>query len=556
MEHNMTDYEETKETFKLQVPEYYNFGFDVVDKWAEDKTKLAAVWANVTGKSIRKYTFWDISRQSNQFANLLLNMGIKKGDIIFVMIPRIPEWFAVIIGANKIGAVVSPAPSILTTQDIEYRINQSEAKVVISSSSNASKVEKVMGKCPTVKNKIIIGGELDEWVSYDIEMEKCSPYLSKDEIEATKNDDPLLLAFSSGTTKYPRMVPHVQSYALAHILTAKFWHDLKPTDLHWTISDTGWLKAFWGKLYGQWQIGAAVFMHNAEGAFDPKITLRLLTTQGVTSFCAPPTAYRMLVLEDLKQYDFTSLKHCTSAGEPLNPEVIKIWKEATGLSIYDGYGQTESVVVVANYPCMAVKYGSMGKPLPGYDIHITDDDGNEMPVGEPGHIAIKVKPDYPIGLFKEYWKDRESTEEVFRGDWYFTGDKAYKDNDGYFWFYSRADDVIISSGYRIGPFEVESALQSHPAVAESAVVASPDPVRGDIVKAFITLAPGYEASDKLIKELQDHVKKETAPYKYPREIEFTNDLPKTISGKIKRVVLRKKEIEKKLGRDSKKTPLI
>ncbi|MEA1995961.1 MAG: AMP-binding protein [Campylobacterota bacterium] len=556
MEHNMTDYEETKETFKLEVPEYYNFGFDVVDKWAEDKTKLAAVWANVTGKSIRKYTFWDISRQSNQFANLLLNIGIKKGDIIFVMIPRIPEWFAVIVGANKIGAVISPAPSILTTQDIEYRINQSEAKVVISSTSNASKVEKVMERCPTVKNKIIIGGELGEWVSYDMEMEKCSPYLFRDDVEATKNDDPLLLAFSSGTTKYPRMVPHVQNYALAHILTAKFWHDLKATDLHWTLSDTGWLKAFWGKLYGQWQIGTAVFMHNAEGAFDPKITLRLLTTQGVTSFCAPPTAYRMLVLEDLKQYDFTSLKHCTSAGEPLNPEVIKIWKEATGLSIYDGYGQTESVVAVANYPCMAVKYGSMGKPLPGYDIHIIDDDGNEMPVGEPGHIAIKVKPDYPIGLFKEYWKDRESTEEVFRGDWYFTGDKAYKDNDGYFWFYSRADDVIISSGYRIGPFEVESALQSHPAVAESAVVASPDPVRGDIVKAFIALVSGYEPSDKLIKELQDHVKKETAPYKYPREIEFTNDLPKTISGKIKRVVLRKKEIEKKLGRDSKKTPLI
>ena len=233
-----------------------------------------------------------------------------------------------------------------------------------------------------------------------------------------------------------------------------------------------------------------------------------------------------------------------------------MWKEATGLTIYDGYGQTESVVVVANYPCMAVKYGSMGKPVPGYDIHIIDDDGNEMPVGEPGHIAIRVKPHHPIGLFKEYWKDRESTEEVFRGDWYFTGDKAYKDNDGYFWFYSRADDVIISSGYRIGPFEVESALQSHPAVAESAVVASPDPVRGDIVKAFVILAPGYEPSDKLVKELQDHVKKETAPYKYPREIEFTNDLPKTISGKIKRVVLRKKEIEEKLGRNSKKTPLI
>ncbi len=550
-QHNMLDYDKEVKEFKLEVPEYYNFAFDVVDKWAEDRTKLALVWASTSGRVIKKFSFWDISQMSNRFANVLLSLGIKKGDNVFVMVPRIPEWYAVMLGLNKVGAVALPAPNILMPDDIKYRLKKGEVVMVVASASNVHKIDeacKNSEEFPKLKYKMVIDGDSEGWLSYETEVEKASPKLSKDDVEPTKSTDPLLIYFTSGTTKYPKMVMHEQSYALAHIITAKYWHDLKPTDLHWTISDTGWGKAVWGKLYGQWIIGAAVFMHNAEGAFNPKVTLELLTTQGITSFCAPPTIYRMLIQEDLSKYDFSDLRHCTSAGEPINPEVIKTWKNATGTLIYDGYGQTESVLLVGNYPCMPIKYGSMGKPAPGFDVRIVDDDGNEMPPGEPGHIAVKIKPVHPIGLTKGYYKDDAATEEAFRGDFYYTGDRAYRDNDGYFWFYGRADDVIKSSGYRIGPFEVESALQEHPAVVESAVVASPDPIRGNIVKAFIILADGYEPSDELIKEIQDFVKKKTAPYKYPREIEFVKELPKTISGKIKRAVLRRIEIERKMGK--------
>ncbi len=548
-QHNILDYENEVKEFKLHVPEYYNFAFDVVDKWAEDRTKLALVWSNTTGKLIKKYSFWDISNMSNKFANVLLSLGIKKGDNVIVMVPRIVEWYAVILGLNKVGAVALPAPNILMPEDIKYRIKKSDSVMVIASASNAGKVDEACKDgCNTLKYKMVIDGDAENWLSFENQMDKASSKLSKDDIQPTKATDPMLIYFTSGTTKYPKMVMHEQSYALAHIVTAKYWHDLKPTDLHWTISDTGWGKAVWGKLYGQWLIGSAVFMQNAEGAFNTKITLKLLTTQGITSFCAPPTVYRMLVQENLNDYDFSQLKHCTSAGEPINPEVIKAWKNATGTLIYDGYGQTESVLLIANYPCMPIKYGSMGKPVPGFDVRIIDSEGNDMPTGEPGHIAVKIKPQHPIGLTKNYYKDEAATEEAFRGDFYYTGDRAYKDNDGYFWFYGRADDVIKSSGYRIGPFEVESALQEHPAVVESAVVASPDTIRGNIVKAFIILSDGYEPSDMLIKDIQDFVKSKTAPYKYPREIEFVSELPKTISGKIKRAVLRRMEIEKKSGK--------
>ncbi len=548
-QHNMLDYEKEVKEFKLEVPEYFNFAFDVVDKWAQDRTKLALVWANTTGKLIKKYSFWDISKMSNKFANVLLSLGIKKGDKVLVMVPRIVEWYAVMLGLNKVGAVALPAPNILMPEDIKYRIRKGDAVMTIASASNARKVDEAIKEgSETLKYKMVIDGDAEGWLSFENQMDMASDKLSKDDVEPTKATDPLLIYFTSGTTKYPKMVMHEQSYALAHIITAKYWHDLKPTDLHWTISDTGWGKAVWGKLYGQWLIGSAVFMQNAEGAFNPKTTLKLLTTQGITSFCAPPTVYRMLIQEDLSQYDFSELRHCTSAGEPINPEVIKAWKNATGTLIYDGYGQTESVLLVANYPCMPIKYGSMGKPVPGFDVRIVDDDGNDMPVGEPGHIAVRVKPNQPIGLTRNYYKDDAATEEAFRDDFYFTGDRAYKDNDGYFWFYGRADDVIKSSGYRIGPFEVESALQEHPAVVESAVVASPDTIRGNVVKAFIILAEGYEPSDELIKDIQDFVKNKTAPYKYPREIEFVKELPKTISGKIKRAVLRRMEVEKKSGK--------
>ncbi len=549
LQHNMLDYEKEVKNFELDVPEYYNFAFDVVDKWAEDRTKLALVWANTTGKTIKKYSFWDISNMSNKFANVLISLGIKKGDNVLVMVPRIVEWYAVMLGLNKVGAVALPAPNILMPEDIGYRIRKADAVMAIASASNARKVDEAcIEDCKTLKHKMVIDGDAEGWLSFENQMDKVSTRLSRDDVEPTTAADPLLVYFTSGTTKYPKMVMHEQSYAFAHIVTAKYWHDLRPTDLHWTISDTGWGKAVWGKLYGQWTIGSAVFMQNAEGAFNAKTTLRLLTTQGVTSFCAPPTVYRMLIQEDLSEYDFTDLRHCTSAGEPINPEVIKAWKNATGTLIYDGYGQTESVLLVANYPSMPIKYGSMGKPVPGFDVRVVDDDGNDMPTGEPGHIAVKITPKHPIGLTKNYYRDDAATEEAFRGDFYYTGDRAYIDNDGYFWFYGRADDVIKSSGYRIGPFEVESAIQEHPAVVESAVVATPDAVRGNIVKAFIILADGYEPSDSLIKDIQDFVKNKTAPYKYPREIEFVKELPKTISGKIKRAVLRRMEIERKSGK--------
>jgi acyl-coenzyme A synthetase/AMP-(fatty) acid ligase len=540
---NMVDYDEVARTFRFNVPEFFNFGFDVVDEWANDRTKLAMVWVDRTGTDIRSYSFFDLKRLSNRFANVLRNAGFKKGDRLFIMVPRVVEWYAIMLGCFKIGVIPMPGPNILVPHDIEYRINQSDAAGTVMWHENIHMVDEIRMTCPTLKHFICVGGEAPEgWVPYGDLMAAASPRLSRNEVEATRADDIMLIYFTSGTTKFPKMVPHTQaSYGIGHILTAKFWHDLKPTDLHWTLSDTGWAKAAWGKLFGQWQVGAAVVVHDSTGKFDAGMHLSLIERLGVTTFCAPPTAYRMLILEDMKKYDLSSIRHSCSAGEPLNPEVIAVWKENTGTTIYDGFGQTESVNMIANFPCMPVKLGSMGKPQPGFDIEVIDDEGKPVPVGEEGHIAVRVKPEHPVGLFHEYWRNPEATSESFVGDWYYTGDKAFKDEEGYFWFVGRADDVIKASGYRIGPFEVESALLSHPAVAESAVVGSPDPLRGMIVKAFIILAPGYEESKALIKEIQDHVKKETAPYKYPREIEIMKELPKTASGKIKRVELRKLE---------------
>ncbi len=546
---NMPDYDEVCRTFRLDVPEYFNYGFDVIDRWAQDRSKLAMVWADRTGEDVRKYSFFDLMQLSNRFANVLRELGFKKGDRLFVMVPRTVEWYAVMLGSFKLGVIPLPSPNILVPNDVRYRVNQAEAVGAVMWHEHVGKLDAVRAECPTMKHTVAVGGPAEGWLSFGELMAKASPKLSPDEVEPTRSDDIMLIYFTSGTTKYPKMVPHTQaSYGIGHIITAKFWQDLKPTDLHWTLSDTGWAKAAWGKLFGQWQIGAAVMVHDASGKFDAKTHLKLIETCGVTTFCAPPTAYRMLILEDLGRYDLSSIRHSCSAGEPLNPEVIKVWKEHTGTTIYDGFGQTETVNLIANFPCMPVKLGSMGKPTPGFHVDVVDDDGNPVPTGEEGHIAVQVKPEHPVGLFRGYWKNQEATAEAFVGDWYFTGDKAYKDEDGYFWFVGRADDVIKASGYRIGPFEVESALQSHPAVAESAVVGSPDPLRGTIVKAFVILAPGFEPSDELVKELQDHVKKETAPYKYPREIEFVRELPKTVSGKIRRVELRKMEEERKLGK--------
>jgi acyl-coenzyme A synthetase/AMP-(fatty) acid ligase len=355
----------------------------------------------------------------------------------------------------------------------------------------------------------------------------------------------MLLYFTSGTVAYPKMVLHTQaSLGIGHQVTARFWQDLKPTDLHWTVSDFGWAKAAWGKLFGQWALGAANFLWDVRGKPDFDLMLRLVGEHGITTFCAPPTVYRALVLLDLASYDWSRLRHCVSAGEPLNPEVIKVWQQATGLTIYDGYGQTETVNLLANYRCLEVRPGSMGKPTPGFDVVVVDDDGKVLGPGEEGHVAVRVRPERPVGLFTEYWRDPQATADAFRGDFYYTGDRAEVDEDGYFWFVGRSDDVILSAAYRIGPFEVESALVEHPAVAEAAVVGKPDPERGQVVKAFVVCAPGNQPSDELARELQEHCRTVTAPYKYPREVEFTDELPKTISGKIRRVELRERELHR------------
>ncbi|MEA3458957.1 MAG: AMP-binding protein [Candidatus Thermoplasmatota archaeon] len=533
-------YEILYKNFKWNVPEHYNFGFDVVDQWADDRTKLALISIDRTGKRDRYHTFYDLSVSSNQFANVLRNMGIKKGDRVLVILQSVPEWYEAIIGMFKLGVIPMPGTVLLTSKDIEYRVNRAEACMIITDMDHADRVERIKDKCPTLKHLMLIDGKRNGWRNFDEKMNKASRELSQEEVGKTRSSDPMLIYFTSGTTGHPKMVLHTHSYPLGHEVTAKFAQALTKDDLHWTISETGWAKAAWGKLFGQMLVGAAVIQWELPGRFDADGLFKAMEKYGVTSFCAPPTVYRLLIQMDLSKYNL-KLRHSMSAGEPLNPEVIKIWKETFGLEIYDFYGQTETVCVLSNYPFMPIKYGSVGKPTPGHDVRIIDDDGNELKPNEVGNIAIYLGDERPPGLFKEYWKDEEIMDKSFRGDYYYTGDQAYQDEDGYFWFVGRDDDVIKSSGYRIGPFEVESALIEHDAVAECAVVGTPDPkgVRGIIVKAVVVLAKEYKASKTLTKELQDHVKKTTAPYKYPRVIEYVDELPKTISGKIIRRQLRK-----------------
>ncbi|MCI0496962.1 MAG: AMP-binding protein [Thermoplasmata archaeon] len=523
------------------MPLEFNFGFDIVDKWAEDRTKLALISVDQSGDSARYHTFYTLSQESNRFANVLRGMGLRKGDRALVILNSVPEWYIVMIGMIKLGVVPMPGTTQLTPKDIEYRLNRSEATMVITDMVHTGRIERVVDKCPSVRHLMSIDCHMEGWTCYTSEMAAASPLLSRVDVEATRSDDPMWIYFTSGTTGHPKMVLHAQRYALAHEVTARYAQDLRPTDLHWTVSDTGWAKAAWGKLFGQMIVGAAIIQWETPGRFVPDKLLELMERYGVTSFCAPPTVYRMLIQKDLRRYRLT-LRHCMSAGEPLNPEVIRVWHDAFGLEIYDFYGQTETVCIVANTPRFPLRYGSMGKPTPGHDVRIVDDEGGPVPDGEEGNIAIYLGGGRPPGLMLEYWKDPEEMAKAFRGDFYYTGDRGYVDADGYFWFVGRSDDVIKSSGYRIGPFEVESALMTHPAVAECAVVGVEDPegIRGIVVKANVVLAHGYEPSEALTRELQDHVKKGTAPYKYPRIIEYAEDLPKTVSGKILRRELRKK----------------
>ncbi|WP_373498133.1 AMP-binding protein [Desulfococcus sp.] len=534
---NMEDYEKAYGSFRYEVPEYFNFAGDVIDKWAEDANKLAMWWVDDAGVEVKR-TFRELSAASKKLANVLAAQGIRKGDMVMLILPRDIAWWVAVTACIRMGAVVSPGTTQLTPKDLAFRANKAESVCILANPDVAEKFDKVADECPTVKSKIIITKPRDGWLFYD---EIVSGASEDFETAKTLSQDGCIVYFTSGATGFPKMALHTHaSYPIGHFTTGKYWLDLRKDDLHWNISDSGWAKAAWSSYFGPWICGAAQFIHQCD-RFDPVKTLDLLARYPVTTLCAAPTVYRILIMQDLSRFSFPTLRHCAAAGEPLNREIIEVWKKATGCTIRDGYGQTETVLLCGSFPCIEPRFGSMGKPSPGVDLRVIDDDGHVLPPNTEGDIALRVRPNRPLGLFKEYWKEADRTVTVYKGDWYLTGDRAYVDEDGYFWFVGRSDDVILTSGYRIGPFEVESALVEHPAVAESAVVSSPDKTRGEVVKAFIILTHGYTGSDALVKELQDHVKKVTAPYKYPRKIEFVDFLPKTISGKIRRIELRSRE---------------
>jgi acyl-coenzyme A synthetase/AMP-(fatty) acid ligase len=537
----MTSYEEARATFRLEVPARFNFARDVVDTWAaREPGREALVAVGPSGDDVHRLTFAEVARASDRAANFLAARGVRAGDRVFVMLPRVPAWYEVLLGCFKLGAVPMPGTTLLTDRDIAYRIGAAEATVAVTDAAGSERVDLAAGSCPSLSTRITIDDAAsDGWLRWSEGIAAAAD--RPPDAPPTAADDPLLIYFTSGTTGHPKMVLHTHaSYGIGHEITARFWQDLGPGDLHWTVSDTGWAKAAWGTLFGQWRVGASVFLWDQRGKPDFERFLHLIGAHGVSTFCAPPTIYRALVQLDLRAIDLGRLRHAVSAGEPLNPDTIERFREGTGLTIYDGYGQTETVNLVANYPCLPVREGSMGKPTPGFDVLIVDDDGAPLGAGEEGHLAVRVAPERPVGLFKEYWRAPEATAAAFVGDVYLTGDRGLADEDGYLWFVGRADDVITSSAYRIGPFEVESALVEHPSVAEAAVVGVPDPARGEIVKAFVVLGAGVEGTPELVRELQDHVKRVTAPYKYPRAIEFVDALPKTVSGKIRRVELRER----------------
>ena len=538
---DVADYEQTVRTFQWVRPAQFNFGYDIIDYYAQNPDQRAMLWVDSTGatEDVRDLSYAYFRDRSNQVANALRALGIGKGDKVMVIMSRIVEWWETMVGLMKLGAVAMPGTTQLTPKDIAYRVQAGEAKGAIVDTDNAAKFDGVAAQCPTLTVKVVAGGTREGWRSYADIVDAAPTTIER---VPTAGSDPLLLYFTSGTTGYPKMVLHTHiSYPVGHMVTGRYWLALTQDDLHWNMSDTGWAKAAWSSLFGPWDMGAALFVHNFKGKYTAAETFRLLTTYNVTSFCAPPTVYRMLVVEDLSQYTLPALRSCIGAGEPLNPEVIATWQRMTGLTIRDGYGQTETVLLSGNFPGLPVKPGSMGRPMPGFTIAVIDDDGQPLPPNREGDVAVLTAPERPVGLFQEYWNNADATRNAHRGDWYVTGDRAYQDEEGYLWFVGRADDVILSSAYRIGPFEVESALIEHPAVMEAAVIGKPDPTRGEIVKAFVILKPGIEGTPALVVEIQDFVKNLTAPYKYPREIEFVAELPKTISGKIRRIELRERE---------------
>ncbi len=533
---NMTNYEAEVAAFRWDRPERFNFTIDVVDRWASERPDAPAMLHCDDRGNRKVYSWRELAERSVHAALFLRDLGLRSGDGVFTMLPRIAEWWILALGCMRSNLVLMPGTTMLTGKDVRYRLELGRARAVVTTAEHLSKFE--------------VGAHADviAWVCTDEAPRPWVQFRSRTvdgaraaEFPDTAADDRMLVYFTSGTTGMPKMVPQTHaSYGIGHGVTGKYWLDLGPDDVHFTLSDTGWAKCAWGKVFGPWSQGACSVVYDFRGRFEGKALLGLLAREKVSTFCAPPTAWRAIVLEDLKSWSFPARRHVISAGEPLNPEVIEAWKRVTGLTIREGYGQTETVAIVGMFQCLPFKPGSMGKPSPGFDVRVIDQEGREVRAGEEGDIAVRVKPERPVGMFAGYLGDETTNAAAFRGDFYVTGDRAVRDEDGYLWFVGRADDVIKTSGYRVGPFEVESALLEHPAVAESAVVGVPDEKLGQRIKAFVVLKPSVASSEALATELQEHVKRTTAPYKYPREISFVTELPKTVSGKIRRVELRQK----------------
>lgn len=544
---DFSSYEDFYKNFEVNMPENFNFGYDIVDELARTKPdKTAIVWCNDSGDE-KIISFAEVKRMSDKTANALKALGIKKGDVVMAMLKRRYEYWYLTIAMHKLGAILIPATHLLTVKDLVYRINAADVKMVIVAEDGqlCDYIDEAHAKTDGVLQiKALLNGGRDGYLDFNSLVNDAPEAFERPTgDQATNSKDIMIAYFTSGTTGMPKMVAHDYLYPLCHITTARFWHNLGEDDLHLTVADTGWAKTSWGKIYGQWICEAAVFVYDYDKKFKPSDFLELIDKYGITSFCAPPTIYRFLIKEDLSKYSLKSLKKASIAGEPLNPEVYYQWLKATGLKLREGYGQTECTVLIATNPWAEPKPGSMGLPMPLSCCTVMDEHGNECEPGEEGELCMPV-PDInnrPLGLFMGYYRDEALTKSVLYNGIYHTGDTAWKDEDGYIWFKGRNDDIIKSSGYRIGPFEVESALVEHPAVLETAITGVPDPDRGFNVKATVVLAKGYTPSEELKKELQDHVKKVTAPYKYPRIIEFVTELPKTISGKIRRVEIREED---------------
>jgi len=542
--YSFASHEEFLAEFSLEIPENYNFAFDFLDAMARiEPEKIAMVHVDDQGAR-REYDFGYFAAQSARLANALAARGLARGDRVMLVLHRRVEFWVSMLALHRLGAVAVPSPALLTAKDIQFRVNHAGIKACIVDQGAAARVNEARAACPTLTLCVCAAdgqtATAPGWLDYHA-LAAAAPETFPVPAGKPGGDDPLLIFFTSGTTGMPKMVVHTHRYPLGHFVTGVYWHDLRETDLHLTLADTGWGKAVWGKFYGQWMAGAAVFTWDFRGKFEPARLLELLAEHEVTSFCAPPTVYRFLVRQDLSRYDLSALRHCTTAGELLNDSVFHAWKEATGLPIFEGYGQTETVLQIATFPFMTPRPGSIGKPAPGWDIVLLDETGRPCPPGEEGEICVRIDTKRPIGLFTGYLDEPDKTRNAMDHAFYRTGDKAWMDEEGYYWFMGRNDDLIKSSGYRIGPFEVESALVSHPAVVEAAVTGVPDSERGQAVKATVVLAAGFAPSDELTRELQAHVKTVTAPYKYPRVIEYVAELPKTISGKIKRGEIRERD---------------